>query len=1440
MTFRPRLLLVGLIVAGALLFLLTPLGPWLTLAALQQFASDWELAAERVGGRFLGTVRFAGLRLSSEAADSPGTSVAIERLVIAPWAYSVRAKGVLVELSESGETASQSAEPGPPGRLPLAYLPNLAFEDAGIRYRAAGTGLNAEGVALDYRAATATLTVTADAWSYSAAADEPLLATGKLDARFELSPSVIGIHGLTLTSRVDTLNLELEASGALAMQPGLPLAVTGDLRLADGDTGLGRSRLQVDGTVAPLGLKLRLDAEGDPPGLGRTEVGATVFLGSESVAIEELAIALREGRVTGSGRYAGSGEVDLELTVDELALARWTGEEIGGMLAGRGRLWGRLEEHRYDVDLELYATALQLGGGAVDLEIDAELTRDNSAKVEIKSELGQVTAAGMVDPHGSYALDLVGTLEPQLLLGHPSDPIRVEGELRPDSLATRFAMERLPLPERAFGPLQLGLVWHGQELRAWLNLEGEQLAVNARVDGASGRLDTLVTRVQPLDMARLLPGLSGTMLGELSGDGDLTPGGTRLTGAFQLADLSYQGWHTGPVALEIAHRDGSLRLDLMGAGLAGVARLDSLVAYGGHLRFDDTAFPLVSPQDDTSGAVTVTGEVTWSGRLGAPEGPSVAVDLDSLRYSSDRWRAAALGPIAARIQDRSLQLSPVRFSTPGGPLSVAGSAAGDSVDIAVELTAIDLAAIDGNWQGNGSAELHAAGLLDSLAVRGGLRLRGVSLAGRPLGDLAVDVDLNDSLRIAADLGRGSGEEPELALRFAAPAAVLMAGEGDSAAARFSAGARARGLDLTPFLAHVLPDSVRGQVEAEGSWRGRILSGGRIDWREVSGSLRLDALEIARPGLTLALNPGGRLLLADAALRLEAMDFAVAVEGEEGTRSGGTVALAGTVGLDDRNDLSLVLDRLDLAVVKLLGGGALPEGRIERLDARISGSGVAPQLGVTFDADLPDLGDLVGSARADSTAIELELKWSTLIGDELDLAVRLPGNWPAGELDLDRATASATSEGINLLMFLDLVPQLSDIDGLVSTELELRGFDAAAEVFGSIWIDDLYWRLIDIEPGYYFPSGEIRFAGQRGELSGLVGGPREARGSAEISGFLQLGAEGAAYEVRIAGDDLPFNFDDIFDVPRIDLDLALASTATGTRIAGYTVLEGASVDLPLIDLNAPPVPPPPPAVQDPFLQGMELDLRVEVRNLHLQNEITSVDAEGSTRVYGTFYKPLFQGEVLINQGKVFVLNNEFDFQEGRINLDRLVPSYSILEVAYDPLLLNPELDLGAVATVTPIDEEEEFEITFLLRGPARQVVPRFESNPPLEDKELLMLVAFGSRRSEMALFEEENRGALYSVAGQLLLSRQVKKIGLDEFQLLTSGTILETVGQPAVHVGKYVKWPLPLWLRYEGLTNDMSLGELRLEYKVKPYLTITGSSQSEKERYGLGMGIEKDF
>ena len=161
-------------------------------------------------------------------------------------------------------------------------------------------------------------------------------------------------------------------------------------------------------------------------------------------------------------------------------------------------------------------------------------------------------------------------------------------------------------------------------------------------------------------------------------------------------------------------------------------------------------------------------------------------------------------------------------------------------------------------------------------------------------------------------------------------------------------------------------------------------------------------------------------------------------------------------------------------------------------------------------------------------------------------------------------------------------------------------------------------------------------------------------------------------------------------------------------------------------------------------------------------------------------------------------------------------------------------------IRPIDEDQEYEIIFKLQGPVQEVAPRFVSEPSVEDTELLMLVAFGSRSSPSALLSAENRGALYSTAGQLLLSRQVKKIGLDEFQILPSGTVLGTVGEPSVRMGKYFKIPLPVWVRYEASTKDPSLGEFRVEHKLRSYLTITGQAQSEYERYGLGLGLKKEF
>ena len=87
---------------------------------------------------------------------------------------------------------------------------------------------------------------------------------------------------------------------------------------------------------------------------------------------------------------------------------------------------------------------------------------------------------------------------------------------------------------------------------------------------------------------------------------------------------------------------------------------------------------------------------------------------------------------------------------------------------------------------------------------------------------------------------------------------------------------------------------------------------------------------------------------------------------------------------------------------------------------------------------------------------------------------------------------------------------------------------------------------------------------------------------------------------------------------------------------------------------------------------------------------------------------------------------------------------------------------------------------------------------------------------------------------------MERIGLDEFQLLPSGTTLLTSGKPALRIGKHFRWPLPLWVRYEAVRNDPSTGEAQVEYHFSRFITLRAKAQSEYERYGVGLGVKKQF
>ena len=374
-----------------------------------------------------------------------------------------------------------------------------------------------------------------------------------------------------------------------------------------------------------------------------------------------------------------------------------------------------------------------------------------------------------------------------------------------------------------------------------------------------------------------------------------------------------------------------------------------------------------------------------------------------------------------------------------------------------------------------------------------------------------------------------------------------------------------------------------------------------------------------------------------------------------------------------------------------------------------------------------------------------------------------------------------------------MPDLETLDGLVRFDLAAARLGSDPQVHGELEVEDVGFRFIDVDPGYAFPQGRIEFSGRRGVLAGFTGYPSRGEGEAELSGHLEVSSDGLDYDLVLVLNNVPYGYDDVFLVPAARGRVRFRSQENGSLFAGELRLDHGISEPPLVDITAPPLPPPPPALQDPFLETIHLDLRVDVREMAVRNELADLLLEGSGHVYGTFYKPRIQGEMFVQkEGTVIALNNEFVFEKrGRIILDRLVPTYSILDLAYDPLLLDAELDLEAVAKVRDKTKNKDLDVTMSLRGSTLRAKPDFTATDPddgpLEFSQVIFLLAFGTSQTE-GIAERDIYRAAGTAVGQLLLGDQLQRIGLDEFQLLPSGTTLETSGKPALRVGKHFRWP----------------------------------------------------
>ena len=1431
-----RKLLGTAAVLGAVFVLVavTPIGPAALAHLLERGVGGWQISIGSRRGGLLYAFSFSDVYCKNPAL---GVTVNAEYIAAWPWSWEVAIQAPKVRIEPGSEADSTSAATDI--ELPLAFLPNLNAKAGALDWQLGETRIVAQDWHGAYRAVADTsahLELT-----LSELQGVPLRS---LTLDLALSPHRIDRGEIRAVGAGDSVRSDLHASFALGLKLPRPLQVDAKATVST-DSARGSLSADIDGALTPLQLRGTLKGEGSAPTISAVDLRGDVRANGTRLVVDSLLVSLFDGTLTGEATYfftRDSLQTQLRGEGFDLALvAPFAGRAEFDLAAGV-----HLQHLRYAAD---FAALLHDVDLIPDRRFDAEITAwhrpDGATRLDLQSPLLELVATGSSSLAGDYDLALKGALQAASFL-RGAAPISIAGQAKPDTLALRLTTSHLPgeLGEE-FGPLDADLhLSANRYLAANLRLERDLLVARADIDLEHSEIDTLVADVDGLAVERVMPGLSGRLDADMRGAGGLSLDELQLTGHIATTPLEYARWQTGELALDVDWDQGTAQLDGGGPGVSLWAELDAARHLTAQADFADTLLRGVD------GAVAALGgTLRWEGPLENLDAAQANLALDSLLLRQGKWELQNHGPLQADYDNGRLDLTALHLQTSVGLVDLSGWVGRDSLAVAAELSALELSNLASDLSATGGGHLRIGGTLARPEAQGVVTLTEMRLDTLALGNARLRLALADMLmaEFTADAG--------LRLALTCPAEPLF-GPGTAPA---QLAIETKAADLGPLLSYALGRPLYGRLDLDGQLEA-ALGDSMPSWRDLSGHIDVHGLAIesqaSADSLRLDLLSGGHFAFGEGRVVLDSVAIGLRRYDRDrlALQPAGTLRLAGQLEGAKPSKIELALEDADLA---FFGG---PKGLVQ-LEAEVSGTTSAPQVAADLAVESADLGKLRGQLVGDQYGSDWHLNWTTLPDDSLTVTGRVPWDLQAGTLSLDESWLEAHSDGIGLLFLGDLIAELDHFDGQVSADLRAEGLDSTLSLQGQIGVKGLELALLDLEPIYALPDGQLQFNGRQVELVGFSVEKEPKRGfrSASLTGQFDLSRlDDPSFNLRLQAERVTSYYENVgqsFKADDIDMDLSFAGSISASKLAGRVLLDRPQSEASLVVLTL-PVPPPPPALRDEFLENMALAVEVEIRGLALDSELAEVEASGAVEVGGTFYKPLFQGDITIDEGQVFVLNEQFDITQGRVVFNRLAPTKSILDVMYDPLELNPILDLEAETDyeITDINDNEKYVAILTLRGPAQKVVPRLSADPrdpdleTLEQFETVNLLAFRTANFDYAGAFGSTGEALstaataFGTAAGLLLGKQVEKVGLNEFTVVPSSTIVgASPGDPVIRAGKYLGGlPLPLWVRYEAMVEKMAEGEVRVEHTIKSFLTIVGSAQSKHDHYGLGIGLKREF
>ena len=926
------------------------------------------------------------------------------------------------------------------------------------------------------------------------------------------------------------------------------------------------------------------------------------------------------------------------------------------------------------------------------------------------------------------------------------------------------------------------------------------------------------------------------------------------------------------LAAEAPASDLDGRLDARGSGLdPGVARAVVTLALAPSTIGDARLDGLTLRAEVAPAAIALTGTLasaSGSGRIEGTVAPraedyALTVHVESLDPGAFLDRPALAGDVDATLRaegsgfggdDATLALTIDVGESRLGEVAIQRAAATiDATPARVEIERLEIATSVGRAEATGTVALAGA---DPEAASGRLAVSAQVDDARPLGALA-GVDAAGSLRLT---GTVEGRADDLDVRVGATGQGLAIG--DAGAGTVELRARADGLapragagplGLPAGSAEVTMQATAARaggrafdtVDLEGAWeraRGAGAGAGRLELTATEPADRTHRLRLtaavdaaaARLRLeTLRLEPGPEAWTLAGAPTITVAADRVTVDELVLASDQGRFRLAGSVGRRGPADLTLTVERLALESL----AEWLPEDVSGALggSVRLTGTAAAPELEARAMIADPAVGGVsYGPIEARATVAggraELQVRVEQDAARGLAVDAALPVAFTLAPLALEPGeglTGTVRANDVEIAFLDPFVDAVTDLAGRLDGELAIAGPLAAPRLRGALALAGGRARVPAVGLVYDPIEAAVGIDGDALVIERLH--VRSGAGTLRGEGALRVGAE-PTFDVRAELTRFPL-------LAREEAHAAASGWvwATGTPAApvveGTLETDGLTIRLPEETVAA--IRPPDPTITVVRPAGTAAAREAAAREaaareaeppaLYERAAITvqitvprdawlrRSDAEVELRGWLTVWKKPGAEAVRI-AGEIDAVRGWYAFRSKRFSVVEGKVTFTGKEE------IDPLLDL------TARHRTRNYDVFVVVGGTVREPKLRLESEPPLEQGDVLSVLLFGKTTDELSgneseVLADQTAAIAGSYAAQGLTRSVAGTLGLDTLSVDAGGGYEGT----AITAGKYVADDI-----FVSLANTFgreSVVELRIEWQLLREWSLETSSDT---------------